>query len=1130
MATLNSSIVSKRLLETLRSPGMAGSDATIHVLLKFEDEAALQAFVANPNDGASKLGVDVSTFKLGRVLPELGLVSGTIEARAVSDLSVMATDAGVSLIDENSVVVALAQLATDSRQPAPSRAAAVSDAQLYGLTGKGVRVAVLDTGVDAAHPDFSGRVEAYNDFTGDGRGDRVGHGTHCAGLVGGSGLRNASYRALAWESVLIDVKVLNDQGRGRTDAIAAGIVWAVNQAKADILSLSLGTSGDFDGNDPLSQSVAWATERGVHVFVAAGNCGPSGNELSCTIRGPRSITSPGVAASAITVGATGKDGAIAPFSSRGPTLGGLVKPDVVIRGEDVASALAQQATFGTAIDSFYTRASGTSMATPQCAAIGALVVEAARKSSVNVSPTEMKELFAAGSKLIPDVPPSWQGAGITEAAAVLRSFYARHGAPQNGGEALDVVLEPVGALSVERGQRALFRVTALNRDSALMPAVAVRVSSNDAQLELAGPDALKVAELGPGDSRSATFYVTALSASSALFSVSAVFTKSDGSEHTEELDVNVRVTEDAPVDLSQSRLDDVLTRSVELLMASQRPNGTWAGDIMFNGWTNGMYCILYKILGLPGEPTASLAWLESHRNGLNEQGAPDGTFGIVDPPSQHMVEATVAAQVALEIWGRPRDQRAWDFINGMSEARLADVISNADPFTQCFVSLAARFRPPGTTEYYSLGDVLIPPIELLAIPSFIPASVTGLFAAWGQDAIAALAIIGVVCKEPYPTVAHRVLLAKAERQLLRNQNADGGWYGTILPTFAGTLAMHLLGYPNSHPVMQNALRFMNNQLRADGYLTRYELPVWDTSLAILALREAGVPANDPHLIRGANYLISSQTPNGGIPFKLENVPYPDTDDTCFAALALSLVDHPQPELKRQTIERALKWLFYMQGNTGGWAAFSKDQSVKTPDRAPVFKDDPPTADVTGHVLSSLKLAHGACMLQRAQDAKQRGFDWLRSQQLPKGGWYGRWGMTVTYATSAVLQAIEDLGENPDQPLVTAAVRGLLAMQRADGGWGEGFRTYYDVNARENAPSTVEQTAWSVVGLLCVPQTPETRVAIERGVAFLLAKFDPASGFGEATYSVGALWIYRNGLYPLFWSIWALAKYRNKVSS
>jgi len=181
-------------------------------------------------------------------------------------------------------------------------------------------------------------------------------------------------------------------------------------------------------------------------------------------------------------------------------------------------------------------------------------------------------------------------------------------------------------------------------------------------------------------------------------------------------------------------------------------------------------------------------------------------------------------------------------------------------------------------------------------------------------------------------------------------------------------------------------------------------------------------------------------------------------------------------------------------------------------------------------LSSLKLAQGPCMLQRAQEAKQRGFDWLRSQQLRKGGWYGRWGMTVTYATSAVLQAVEDLGENPDQPLVRSAVQCLLTMQRTDGGWGEGFRTYYDVNAREDVKSTVEQTAWSVVGLLCVPQTPEVRTAVERGIGFLLAHFEPLNGFGEATYSVGALWIYRNSLYPLFWSIWALAKFRNTVVS
>jgi squalene cyclase/subtilisin family serine protease len=1123
MTAVNMAVLSPRLLAAIRGPGAETDTSLISVLLRFRDDGELQAFVKNPTEIANRIGAAPGSLTIKRIIPALKFVSAEMEVRAIGPLSSVADEVGITVIDENTRVTAFANPAA-----AVGAAAAPGRPGLFGLTGKGIKLAVLDTGIDGSHPDLTGRVGPTKDFSGDGPGDRVGHGTHVGGLLAGSGQADPAYRALAWEAEIVDAKVLNDQGNGRVDAILEGIVWAVEEAKAEILSLSLGVVGNFDGTDPMSEAVTWAVNKGKVVLVAAGNCGPSGSEIVCSVRGPRSIASPGVAAAVITVGATDAIGNVAPYSSRGPTLAGLLKPDVVIGGTDLVAARARGVRFGRVVNDSYTSASGTSMATPRCAAVVALLLEAAHRAKVDLSPQDVKTLLKDSATPIANIAPSWQGSGVVDADKCLSLFYQRFAAGGEQGEAeatktLTFTLELDGEAPFVLGTTRTWRLTARNAADRPMHELRVNLGGRAVQVQTRAGQALEAGKLDPGASVSDVVRMTAIERGTAEVTLQATFQWEENGETVLVRQVRSLEVAGAPARATSERVQEILGRASDLLLRRQRPNGSWAGDIMFNAWTNGMYCIMHKILGLDGEPTLALRWLETHRNGLDEQGLPDETHGILDPPSLHFIEATLVSAVALEIWGRPRHQKSWDFIRRMSEARLANVIDQADPFTQSFVSLASEFRPPGVPAYYSLNDVLAPPIEIIAIPSFIPASIGNLFAAWGMDAVVALAAVGTVAKNKNPTVLQQLLLAKAERHLLRSQSADGGWYGTILPTLAGTLGMFFLGYKKDHPVMVRAVRFMQNQMRSDGYVVRYELPVWDTALAILVLREAGLAATDSRLARAGQYLLSAQAPNGGVPFKPENILYPDTDDTAFAILALDQLALPAA-LTADYVRRGLDWLFFMQGRDGGWAAFGKDQAIKAPNRAPVFKDDPPTADVTGHVLSALKVIRDPARAAQVEEAKQRAFDWLLQQQLPSGGWYGRWGMTVTYGTGAVLQAIDDLGESPDQPFVQAGVRYLINKQQADGGWGEGIRSYYDVDANESAPSTVEQTAWSLVGLMSVPRTEATWRAIERGITFLTDRFDEQQGWGSGSYVVGALWIYKHDLYPLIWPIWALARY------
>lgn len=601
---------------------------------------------------------------------------------------------------------------------------------------------------------------------------------------------------------------------------------------------------------------------------------------------------------------------------------------------------------------------------------------------------------------------------------------------------------------------------------------------------------------------------------------------------TKASDQNISVHETRQKPLSKNSglndiktIESVLSDAIKMLFREQRQDGTWMGNIMFNAWTVGMYAVLHKELGLEGEPTETLDWLEKHRTGQRPDGTQDGTWGIVDHPSLHLLEATIMSEIALEIWGRGRKQEAWDFIDEQSTARLANSISLTDPFTQIFSVIASKYAPSGTPPYYSVNDMLAPPIEMLLIPGFVKTSLPKLFAAWGQDAIPAIMIMTTLLKNKEPSMFQQILLKKAEAMLLRAQTVDGSWYDTALPSMACTMAMHILGYKNDHKVMRKSIAFVKGLIRQDGYVVRYRLPIWDTALSVVALRTAGVSSADPGLKKAGQCLIDGQALNGGIPFQKENSGYPDTDDTSIALLALD--DLNMGELEQQklsTIKKGLRWLLYMQGDDGGWAAFSKNQAKKVKGSIPFFKDDPPTADVTGHVISSLKLASKFDYKEEGKEAVQRGIQWVQTMQMSRGEWFGRWGLTYTYGTTAVLQSLYDVGEPMDRELVYRAVDYFLSTQQKDGGWGEGISTYYNPEAKDDAKSTIEQTAWSLLGLLVAQQTPKIQDAIERGVKHLIDSFNSKKGWGQGEYVVGALWVYKNTLYPLIWSIWALGLY------
>ncbi|MET8838201.1 S8 family serine peptidase [Micromonospora sp. NPDC004540] len=275
-----------------------------------------------------------------------------------------------------------------------------------GRDGNGVRVAVLDTGVDAGHPDLAGRIAEAQDFTGSGSArDGHGHGTHVASTIAGSGAASDGLRkGVAPGAQLLVGKVLDDGGRGYDSSIIAGMEWAAHSG-AKVVSMSLGGPAT-DGTDPMSQAVNdLSAETGTLFVIAAGNEGA-----------PGTVGSPGAAGAALTVGAVDRDDNLADFSSRGPRIGdnGL-KPEITAPGVGIVAARASGTTMGTPVDEAYTRASGTSMATPHVAGAAAILAQ----EHPDWTAGKLKDALVSTTKANPALTVFEQGGGRVDVARAL---------------------------------------------------------------------------------------------------------------------------------------------------------------------------------------------------------------------------------------------------------------------------------------------------------------------------------------------------------------------------------------------------------------------------------------------------------------------------------------------------------------------------------------------------------------------------------------------------------------------------------------------------------------------------------------------------------------------------------------
>jgi squalene-hopene/tetraprenyl-beta-curcumene cyclase len=609
-----------------------------------------------------------------------------------------------------------------------------------------------------------------------------------------------------------------------------------------------------------------------------------------------------------------------------------------------------------------------------------------------------------------------------------------------------------------------------------------------------------------------------------------------------------------------------LDAAVGYLRGLQHEQGWWKGELATNVTMDAEDLLLREFLGIrqEGETAEAARWIRSQQRA-------DGTWATFHGGPGEL-STTVEAWVALRLAGDLPDAEhmtraaAWITDHGGVERTRV--------FTRIWLALFGL---------WSWDELPHMPPEMIFLPRWFPLNVYD-WACWARQTVVPLTIVNSLrpvhslpfgidelrTGQPRPAdgplwswsgafqrldwVLHRYgrhpvrrlrerAVKRAIAWILARQEADGGWGGIQPPWVYSLLALHLTGYPMDHPAIRAGLDglegFLVREETDAGTMRRLEAcqsPVWDTALALTALLDAGVPADDPAVLGATDWLLAEEISvsgdwavrrprlaPGGWAFEFANDNYPDTDDSAEIVLALRRVTHPQPERVRAAVDRGIAWVTGMRSRDGGWGAFDADNTRTMPTRLP-FCDfgavvDPPSADVTAHVVEML----AAAGLADGQPAR-RGVRWLLDHQEADGSWFGRWGANHVYGTGAAVPALVAAGVRPDAAPIRRAVRWLADHQNDDGGWGEDLRSYVDPAWIGRGTSTASQTAWALLALLAAGETAET---VERGVRWLVDTQRPDGSWDEPEFTgtgfPGDFYINYH-LYRIVFPISALGRY------
>ena len=685
---------------------------------------------------------------------------------------------------------------------------------------------------------------------------------------------------------------------------------------------------------------------------------------------------------------------------------------------------------------------------------------------------------------------------------------------------------------------------------------------------------------------------------------------------------------------AHNELAESLTRAIRrttgCLLSRQAPQGFWVAELEGDTILESEYALLLAYLGRGGGETVKR--LAQHILG---QQLADGGWSLF-PGGPIDVSGSVKAYWTLKIAGYDPESEP------MQRARHAILdaggVEKVNSFTRYYLALL------GAIEYRQCPAV---PPELMLIPSWAPMNIYEM-SAWSRTILVPLSLLWayqpvhrlpgelqireLFCNSPEelpvtmgPSESLDALSKKRRlpwerifqfidrcwkgierlgikplRPLARRRAADwmierfadSDGLGAIFPPIIwSVVALKCLGYEDDSPEVAAALGELESLMLDDQdgglRLQPCKSPVWDTSLTVCALREAGIRPDDEQLQQSINWLLSKEVRRrgdwflrnrklepGGWYFEFRNAFYPDIDDTAMVSMALgeclssdchvdwtaalvatgpqghannadlaavvsARTDDPvgfDQELQRiepllGALGRATKWTLGMQSSNGGWGAFDRDNDRELLTRVP-FADhnamiDPPTADITARVLEMF----GRLGVDPDHPSLRAAIDFVWSHQEPDGSWYGRWGVNYIYGTWQVLVGLQKIGISPTDPRIQAAAAWLKEKQQACGAWGESARSYDQPELRGEGPPTAAQTAWALMGLMAAGEVQST--AVRRGVAWLVETQQPDGTWNDEHFTgtgFPRVFYLKYHLYPVYFPLMALARYARLVDA
>ncbi len=583
----------------------------------------------------------------------------------------------------------------------------------------------------------------------------------------------------------------------------------------------------------------------------------------------------------------------------------------------------------------------------------------------------------------------------------------------------------------------------------------------------------------------------------------------------------------------------------DFLFSQQHEEGYWCGELEADTTLESDYILLHTLLGTGNQERFQKAanWILRHQN-------EDGGWGIYAAGPSN-ISASVKAYFGLKLAGYTADHPALQ----SARKKILEMggVTEVNTFTKIYLCFFGQY------DYDAVPAI---PPEIVLFPNWFWFNIYEI-SSWSRAILVPLSIC--YAKKPFKKIPREmgieelfvggmqksrmhlhwakkliswrnfflvfdrmthwlervhvrplrsIALKSAEKWMLaRFEMTDG--LGAIYPSIMNSIiALRCLGYSLDDPQVIRAMdEFEKLGIEEEDTFRMQPCmsPVWDTAYAAFALGEAGVPADDPRMVKSADWILQKQVRTvgdwkvknpkgqpGGWYFEFNNEFYPDVDDSAMVCLGLSRVEHPNGRYQRESVQRAIDWIFSMQCKNGGWASFDKDNDKMVFEHIP-FADhnamlDPATVDITGRILEMLA-TYG---YDKNHPAVKRAIQFVRDEQEPDGSWFGRWGVNYIYGTALVLRGLEAIGMDLHEPCVQQGAEWLRMVQNADGGWGESCGSYDDPAKRGVGASTPSQTAWAILGLLAANDTRSDSVA--RGIAYLLRTQNKDGSWDEPYYT------------------------------